>query len=150
MPLARLSTYLGLSLDCCCSLWNRAAGSWCFSMHLLILTSSHAELLADNCFDLPNLFSSARKYDGRTRFEESLCSFIFSPLHMSSLLQISISPRIYTQMCRSHLHTVKLKFETLIETVETPLQRKTYLAAQKSPPKNLPFMERMQGIQDLA
>ena len=55
--LGHLSTYLGL--DCCCSLWNRAAGSWCFSMYLLILTSSHVEnLLADNCSDQPNLFSS--------------------------------------------------------------------------------------------
>lgn len=41
------------------------------------------------------------------------------------------------------------EIETLIETVKTPSQRKTYLAGQKSPPKKLPFMEAMQGIQDL-
>ena len=72
--------------------------------------------------------------------------YFFTTSYIILRADINIAADIHPDVLIS---STRGEIETLIETVKTPSQRKTYLAGQSSPPEMLPFMEAMQGIQDL-
>lgn len=102
-----------------------------------------AEDFASKALDMDlftNVKNKAKAYFRRAQARMHLGNF------EEALQDINIAADLHPDVSIS---STRGEIETLIETVKSPSQRKTYLDGQKSPPGMLSFTEGMQGIQDL-